>query len=92
MRDLCRQADEKYNSGLFHFQAEPGVTKPPDRLAPNLSVDDRVIRPILEKLYFENHCPYHFGILPVEILGTVYERGASDKASVPAPTRFTCLT
>ena len=24
MRNLCRKADEKYNSGLFHFQKEEG--------------------------------------------------------------------
>ena len=24
MRDLCRKADDKYNSGLFHFQKESG--------------------------------------------------------------------
>ena len=28
MRDLCRKADEKYNSGLFHFQKEQERTRP----------------------------------------------------------------
>ncbi len=74
MRDLCRKADEKYNSGLFHFQKEEGVTDPPDRITPKLLVDDKVFKPILEKLYFEHGSHYHFGVLPVEILGTVYER------------------
>ncbi len=74
MRDVCRRADEKYNSGLFHFQRESGLTEAPDRLTPKLAVDDKVFRPILQKLYYEHKSPYHFGILPVEILGTVYER------------------
>jgi hypothetical protein len=74
MRDTCRKADEKYNSGLFHFQKEAGVAEPPDRITPSLAVDDKVLKPILQGLYFENGCPYHFGVLPVEILGTVYER------------------
>ena len=31
MRDLCRRADQKYNSGLFHFEKEDGISEPPDR-------------------------------------------------------------
>jgi hypothetical protein len=74
MRELCHRADQKYNSGLFHFQKESGVSEDPDRITPKLTVDDRVFKPILESLYFEHGSPYHFGVLPVEILGTVYER------------------
>jgi len=74
MRGLCRKADEKYNSGLFHFQKEPGVSDAPDTITPRLAVDDKALKPILQSLYFEHGSPYHFGVLPVEILGTVYER------------------
>jgi len=74
MRDLCRRADEKYNSGLFHFQKESGVSEDPDRITPKLAVDDKVLKSILQSLYFAHGSPYHFGVLPVEILGTVYER------------------
>ncbi|MCX7038070.1 MAG: N-6 DNA methylase, partial [Spirochaetes bacterium] len=74
MRDMCRRADEKYNSGLFHFQKEQGVSEDPDRITTKLIVDDRVFKPILQSLYFEHGSPYHFGVMPVEILGTVYER------------------
>ncbi|MBU4371896.1 MAG: N-6 DNA methylase, partial [Proteobacteria bacterium] len=74
MRGLCRKADEKYNSGLFHFQKEPGVSDAPDTLTPRLTVDDKALKPILQSLYFEHGSPYNFGVLPVEILGTVYER------------------
>jgi hypothetical protein len=74
IRELCRKADRRYNSGLFHFQKEPTVSEEPDRLTPKLTVDDKVLKPILESLYFEHGSPYHFGVLPVEILGTVYER------------------
>lgn len=74
MRDLCRKADDKYNSGLFHFHKEAGVSEAPDQISPKLVVDDKVIKPILQGLYFAHGSPYHFGVLPVEILGTVYER------------------
>jgi len=71
---MCRKADEKYNSGIFHFQKEEGISEEHDRLTPALTIDDKVIKPILQNLYFEHGSPYHFGVLPVEILGTVYER------------------
>ena len=74
MRELCRKADQKYNSGLFHFQKEPGVSDVPDTLTPRLVVDDHALKPILHSLYFEHGSPYNFGVMPVEILGTVYER------------------
>jgi SAM-dependent methyltransferase len=74
MRDVCRRADDKYNSGLFHFQKELDVLELPDRLTPQLDVDDRVLKPILQSLYFVHGSPYRFDLMPVEILGTVYER------------------
>lgn len=74
IRDLCHRADQKYNSGLFHFQKESGVSETPDHVTPKLVIDDKVFKLILQSLYFEYGSPYHFGLLPVEILGTVYER------------------
>jgi Eco57I restriction-modification methylase/TaqI-like C-terminal specificity domain len=74
VRDVCRRADAKYNSGLFHFRNESDISEAPDRITPNLTIDDKVLKPILQSLYFEHGSPYHFGVLPVEILGTVYER------------------
>jgi hypothetical protein len=74
IKKLCHRADEKYNSGLFHFKKEAGVTENPDQITPKLIVDDKIFKLILQSLYFEHGSPYHFGVLPVEILGTVYER------------------
>lgn len=71
---LCKSADEKYNSGLFHFQKEEGIAEAPDFISAKMQVDDKVFKPILQSLYFEHGSPYHFGVLPVELLGTVYER------------------
>ncbi len=64
--DLCRQADAKYNSGLFDFSAKG------DRLTPKLLIDDKVLKPILSDLYFPH--PYEFSVMPAEILGNVYEQ------------------
>jgi hypothetical protein len=46
MLDLCRKADEKSNSGLFHFQKETGVPEAPDRITPSPALDDEVIKPV----------------------------------------------
>ena len=62
---LYRQADEKYNSGLFDFKA--------DTLTTTLQIDDKALKPILTGLYYPQ-CPYEFSVLPAEVLGQVYEQ------------------
>ena len=72
---LCqvfRQADAKYNSGLFHFRPEKGRPEP-DELTPNITIDDTPLKWILHNLYYPQ-CPYEFSVLPPEILGNVYEQ------------------
>jgi len=71
--DLYRQADERYNSGLFHFREEKGRAEPPDELSYRLKIDDRVLAGILKNLYYPES-PYEFSVLPVDILGQVYEQ------------------
>ena len=39
-----------------------------------MAVDEKVFKSILQSLCFEHGSPYDFRIMPVEILGTVYER------------------
>ena len=71
---LFRQADDRYNSGLFHFR--PEKERPDDsldRLTPDLSMDDRVLKDILKNLYYPDS-PYEFSVLPANILGQVYEQ------------------
>jgi hypothetical protein len=70
---IYRRADQKYNSGLFHFEAERDRAEAPDELTPNLSLDDKVLKDILGGLYYPQS-PYEFSVLPVEILGNVYEQ------------------
>jgi len=67
------RADERYNSGLFHFTREKGRPEAPDELTPGLVIDDKVLRDILTNLYYPES-PYEFSVLPAEILGHVYER------------------
>ena len=57
------RANAKYNSGLF---------KPHDWLR-SLIIDDGVLSSIINGLYYPE-CPYEFSILPVEILGNIYEQ------------------
>jgi len=65
-------ADDRYNSGLFHFKKEKGREQP-DRLTPLLKIGDEVLREIIVSLYYPMS-PYEFSVLPADILGQVYER------------------
>lgn len=68
-----RRADERYNSGLFHFRVEKDRLDTPDTLTPGLAIDDKVLRDILKNLYYPDS-PYEFSVLPADILGQVYEQ------------------
>jgi hypothetical protein len=67
-----QDADDRYNSGLFHFAQEKG-RESPDNLTPNLYIDDEILKKILRGLYYPDS-PYEFSVLPVEVLGNVYEQ------------------
>jgi type I restriction-modification system DNA methylase subunit len=69
---LFRKADEKYNSGLFHFKKEKGRENC-DNLTPFLKIDDKPLKEIFRDLYYPES-PYEFSVLSVDILGQVYER------------------
>ena len=63
LQELFIDADRKYNAGLFERQ---------DWLE-SIVVDDKTIAPIIKGLYGER-CPYAFEAIPIEILGSIYER------------------
>jgi hypothetical protein len=67
-----QQADDKFNSGLFHFRQEKG-REPPDATTLGLAVDDGVLRSVVADLYYPES-PYEFSVLPPDILGQVYEQ------------------
>ena len=63
LQSVFDKANAKYNSGLF---------TPHDWLR-SLTIDDAVLSSIINELYYPE-CPYEFSILPVEILGNIYEQ------------------
>jgi hypothetical protein len=70
---IFRRADERYNSGLFHFSAEKERPDPPDDLTLNLTIDDKVLKEIFKGLYYPES-PFEFSVLPADILGHIYEQ------------------
>ncbi len=70
---IFRDADDRYNSGLFYFHPEPGRAESPDELTPFLKLDDKPLKDIITSLYYPQS-PYEFSVLSAEILGQVYER------------------
>ena len=73
LMDLFREADQRYNSGIFHFQEERGRSEQPDGLTGRLAVDDATLKDIIGDLYYPDS-PYVFSEIPAEILGQVYEQ------------------
>ncbi len=70
---LFRYADDKYNSGLFHFQQEPDWDESPDTLSLTITIDDKILKGIIKRLYFPDS-QYEFSLIPPAILGHVYEQ------------------
>ena len=62
---LFKQADYKYNSGLFDFKK--------DTLSHTLQINNKALKSIITQLYYPE-CPYEFSVLSVEILGSAYEQ------------------
>ncbi|MCL1818632.1 MAG: N-6 DNA methylase, partial [Spirochaetaceae bacterium] len=60
---LFTKANAKYNSGLFAPRDWIDATR----------IDDKVLSNIIVNLYYPE-CPYEFSVLPIEILGSIYER------------------
>jgi len=74
--DLCqlfKQADIKFNSGLFNFKKEKEIISAPDDLTLSLNIDDKILKDIISNLYYPKS-PYAFLYIPSDILGQVYER------------------
>ncbi len=70
--DRFARADEKFNSGLFHFTPEKGRDSA-DALTPTLVIPDEDLRGFIERLYWPDG-PYNFAVLPADVLGHVYEQ------------------
>ena len=70
---IFRRANERYNSGLFHFSREKDRLDSPDSLTLNLTIDDNLIKGIIKGLYYPES-PFEFSVLPADILGHIYEQ------------------
>jgi hypothetical protein len=69
---LFRRADARYNSGLFHFDREPGRPSDPDTLTPDLKIGNQVLQNLLLDLYPPS--PFNFRVIRIDVLGMVYEQ------------------
>jgi hypothetical protein len=88
---LCRRAAEVYHCGLFHEDDPPAIAGGPDRFPPGLTLDDDVFREWIESLYSADCSPFGAQVLPVEILGTVYERFLGKEIRLTAESQATIV-
>ncbi|AEF84892.1 conserved hypothetical protein [Treponema primitia ZAS-2] len=63
LNQLFIRANIKYNSGLFK----------PESWIEQVRIDNKILSNIIVNLYYPD-CPYEFAVLPVEILGNIYEK------------------
>ncbi len=73
LTEIFHKADQRYNSGLFHFRDEKDRSESPDKLTLKLDIDDKPLKEIFHHLYYPDS-PYEFSVLGADILGSVYER------------------
>ncbi len=63
LKKLFSAANDKFNAGLFAT----------DKWLDSLEIQDKTLSTIIKELYFPV-CQYEFSVIPVEILGSIYER------------------
>jgi predicted type IV restriction endonuclease len=73
LKEVFHRADDKYNSGIFHFRPEKNRPEGSDELSLKLTIDDKALKDIIANLYYPDS-PYEFSVLPADILGQVYEQ------------------
>ena len=73
IKRLYRAADQRYNSGLFHFDPADKSRPDADTLSLEIYIDDNVLRKIIGDLY-PPRSRYQFSVFSADILGQVYER------------------
>ena len=61
--EFFKKADAKYNSSLFK----------PEEYVSKLKIEDKTLHSIIRGLYYPK-CPYEFSVLPIEVLGSIYEK------------------
>ena len=52
LKVLFREADDRYNSGLFHFRQEKNRVGAADKLTLDLAIDDKPLKDIFKNLYY----------------------------------------
>ena len=75
LQELFRRADLRYNSGLFHFEVEKDRAEAPDTLTPGLAIDDKVLKDIIEHLYYPRQ--------PLRVLGAARRHPGPRLRAVP---------
>ncbi|MDO8684378.1 MAG: N-6 DNA methylase, partial [Armatimonadota bacterium] len=85
LRKIYQDADDRYNSGLFHFLPEKDRAEGPDELTLNLNIDDKVLKDIITGLYYPKS-PYEFSVIGADILGNVYEQFLGKVIRLTSPT------
>jgi hypothetical protein len=64
LKEIFRQAEDRYNSGLFDLIEDPTM---------NIQVDNKTLVSVINDLYYPKS-PYTFAVIDVSVLGAIYEQ------------------
>ncbi|MDR3049417.1 MAG: N-6 DNA methylase [Elusimicrobiota bacterium] len=75
LKKIFQTANARYNSGLFAIIPSGQGMGQRETLfnTDSLVIDDKILKQIIESFYYPE-CPYEFSVLPVSILGNIYEQ------------------
>ena len=91
IKTLYRAADQRYNSGLFHFNPADSSRPEADTLSLEIYIVDNVLRRIIDDLY-PPKSRYQFSVISADILGQVYERFLGKVIEVRSDGESTAVT
>lgn len=74
---LFEKANKVYNAGLFST----------DLWLNELNIEDKTLANIINHIYYPE-CPYEFSVLPIEILGSIYEKFLGKVIQFTRKTKF----
>lgn len=73
LTDIFQKAEEKYNTDIFHFHEQTRhENKSPDKISLSITLPDKLIKDIINKLYSEKSI-YEFSAIPIEIIARAYD-------------------
>jgi len=78
LKEIFKQAEDRYNSGLFDLIEDPTM---------NIEVDNKTLVSVINDLYYPKS-PYTFAVIDVSVLGAIYEQFIGRRVEIETDRRI----